>query len=185
MKVYDPKHNQNFDFSDKLYPTKFSSLKQEFFVLDAAEGVPWGENLDFLEVCINSTSELGFFIVSPWAPGDSQLVKSLRKEFPSLVEFEGTICCYFGSISHSLSVLFNLRSEFGGSHSGEWGIGGCSRIFEMPIRKSLMTGQLWNFSHIVHQSDRLGCLLYLGQETTFLCRLYSELDEQIFKRKFY
>jgi hypothetical protein len=178
MSFFDPRLGQDFKVSVAI--GTFSSLTHNFFVLDGIFD-PGTKDLKLLDLCISHTSKLGFFVVTPWIPGSSQLRQKLEQDFSVASEFEGSLCGYFNIATNSVEKLIEVRNAFGGKQSGEWGIGGCTERFCLPTRQKLSRGELWNLFHILNQPTKLGCLLYFGemQQTTLLTRVFDGLDSAL------
>lgn len=180
MTTYDPRLGQ--DFTMERAGNRFSSLDQNFFVLDGI-WEPGNNALDFLNECMVKTSKLGFFVVTPWVPGASRLVKRIAQDFSIASEVEGSVCGYFDVNPGSVEKLFLLREESNGARSGEWGIGGCMERFDPPARHALFRGETWDLFHIMAQATKLGCLHYYGEmhQASLLTRLFDGFDSAVKK----
>lgn len=175
IETYDPSLGQNFVLPCHSTEDTFSSLESNFFVQDSIGDVDLIKWKKAIEKCIEKTSSRGFFTVIPWFPGAKKLKQRLYQEFINVEEINGSLFCYFEPSKDTIDKLFELRNEYGGDVSGEWCIGGC--IIELPPPSTKK--QYWDFSYLLKQADKIGCLLSLGemQQTFFMSKPFEGLKE--------
>lgn len=178
VQIYDPRRGEDWYTTNFMTKRTFSSLKHGFFVMNCVGPVDWAADLSLLNGSLQATSKRFFFMVDPWPPGAARLANALEREFGPLKEFERSMCGYAALYADAVQQLFRLRTLFGGDTTGEWCIGGYMVEFSPPVRTSLFKRQLWDFSLVLEQADKVGCVLWLGemQQSLFATRLFDELD---------
>lgn len=178
VQIYDPRRGEDWYTTDFMTKRTFSSLKHGFFVMICVGPVDWTADLSLLNGSLRATSKGFFFMVDPWHPGASRLANALECEFGPLKEFEHSLCGYATIYADAVQQLLRLRTSFGGDTTGEWCIGGYMVEFSPPVRTGLFKRQLWDFSLVLEQADKVGCFLWLGemQQSLFATRLFDGMD---------
>lgn len=176
--TYDPRLRQDYSIVDFTTKKAFSSLEHDFFVLDCVGPCDWSRQLPLLTGCIENTSKKLFFMVDLWEPGAKELRNAVEDALGPVSEFECSLCGYAAIDSDALERLLQLRASFGGDSTGQWCIGGCLGEFTPPVRLGFTKGQLWDLAHVLGQSDKIGCVLSLGemQQSLFVTRLFDNLE---------
>ncbi len=175
IETYDPSLGQNFVLPYHSTKDTFSSLESNFFVQDSIGDVDLIKWKKAIYKCIKKTSRRGFFTVIPWSPGAKKLKQRIYQDFINVEEINSSLFCYFELSTDTIDKLFELRNEYGGDVSGEWGIGGC--IVDLPTPNTRK--QYWDFAYLLEQADKIGCLLSLGemQQTFFMSKSFDGLKE--------
>lgn len=172
LQTYDPRKREDYRVRNFQTGVEFSSFDSGFFVMEFVGDVDWLRHAETLKQCIQDTSNSGFVTCAPWVPEVVNIRSRLEAECSLLLEFGHTFCGYFPVRVDSIRRLLELRTEAGDWKSGEWCIGGCISELALPQRHSITSTALWDFAHVLDQSERVGCVLSLGEmlQTTLLIR---------------
>jgi hypothetical protein len=177
VQIYDPRRGESYEVMDHQSKRRFSSAEVGLYVLEAV-GVDWLGRMDDISVGIRRTSRIGFVAVEPWRPWTPQLLRAVEASFGDLARGDASILAYFDVQSDGVKEACRIRSEHGGSRSGEWCLGGCSRPFLAPRPAKRWLAAPWNLSQFLSQAANLAFVLELAemQQSTLMTKIFDGFD---------